>query len=356
MKTSLRSRTNGRLSNRSGSSAPIGDHIELEPGETDVFHSKAFGALTIERLQELNHKQHQLAESSLHHDGSLMALLDENQPPQVIRDTRTGERWVVSEEVAAIHAHRLDRNLPYYGGSWLALFISIPWAVVLWLGVAFTMMIDTLDGYTHYFTNWMWTFQTVYVTGYILLNFDVSTFRSLRFYWIAALWWPLLANATVVFVGTFVLVCDAQELLNDAIEESGICAVLIVDRIKHILSELFPFLLLLLTLRDHILILENICATSSRRNLALYIVYNFIASHLVIVAYATNFDFYKVYGISIPGWITVCGIEAVYVVVIIGGITLLSPPMASWRERVARAQYRLMVDAVHAAHKMENER
>lgn len=282
------------------------------------------------RMSELFQAQTAARENKPH-------LYDERQ---TTAHDSSGHAYIVREQQYLLEIIPLDGRLPPYFGKWFFFGAEVLWTLFLWAGAIATIYVDGFDVYAHYFTNWMWTINLIYYTVDLLTFVDMS--GRVQFKWIAIMWWPLWGNVSQVFFLVFIMFCDNPDIIGQPAKEYGLCPVLLVDRFKHVLPFVFGWMYMIFRHKDFRIILINIAGFGWRWLTAL-VLFNFASAHLILFGYWSNFDFYRVYGLSLSLWIGVLLVELIYILSIVIVVLWFSPALNSFRALLDKTDHRYLI-------------
>lgn len=220
--------------------------------------------------------------------------------------------------------------------KWCALGLEVLWVLILW-GVWVAKMVGDGPGpYSHYFTNWMWTINTIYFTVDLLGYADWT--GTVHFYWLYTAWWPFFGNVSAVFWLVIILLGLDPKIVIEAAEQYGWGATLVGERLVHVIPYFVAIVYGFLRYEDITDVLARFWLRTVRDRciFAAYVLLMVLLSNMIILGYCANFDFQRVYGVHIPFWQAVILIEIIYVAFVVVPILLLSPFGARFRKNAFR--------------------
>lgn len=222
-------------------------------------------------------------------------------------------------------AHYGREYLTMYPLKWFELGINVVWVSLLWTVLIGKNIGDGPWLYYHYFTNWMWTLNTIFYTVDLIGYADWT--GTLQFYWICIAWWPFFGNVCEVFALVIPLLYINPAILLDTAEEIGWPTALLGERIVHVIPFFRAMLWLLLRQQDVIDVLSHFWwrTTRDKKFFVCYVILVVLLANAMIAAYVLNFNFHRVYGIELSWWWVLVMVEAIYALTIVLPIIFLSP-------------------------------
>ena len=242
------------------------------------------------------------------------------------------------DEIDTIDSHRVFHAAHYgierlrmYPWKWVDFIVNVVWVFVLWL--IFWSKVPT-DGpwlYFHYFTNWMWTSNTIYYTVDLITYLDYS--GTLQFYWLYVAWWPFFGNVCQVFWLVIPLLWMNPRIVVETADEIGWSATLVGERLVHVLPLVRAWFYLWCRSRDIIDVLRHYWWERLRDRwfFALYVVLMWLGGNLIIAAYCLSYDFHRVYGLDLNLGVAFLMIQVNFALFLVAPILLMSPAGAVMR-------------------------
>lgn len=228
----------------------------------------------------------------------------------------------------------------------IAFILAFTWMIILWIGVLYKCLWESVTDFISYFTNITFTYQAVYYLLYVLSFFGDPRKRTLEFFLLFGFLWNVFAQIWIVFVLVFGIFLDNAALLIDETKTGGgdydDGVVLVADRLYHVVPLMVVILLVGLTWSDisDILILmfadvfclpkhyngQKLCVHDrcafrvDKKNAWKYIIFNYIMAFIPLLLYANIVDLRKIY--QLEDFKTY---QAVFAVVIINVIAVIIP-------------------------------
>jgi hypothetical protein len=214
--------------------------------------------------------------------------------------------------------HRMTRS------KYWSLVIFLVLAIFLWVTVGGKLAVDGAYTYSQYFTNWMWTFNTIFYTLYVLSLLECS--GHMYHFIISFVCWPFVSNVAQVFILVAVLKVSGTKLYEDAAGEVGWGLTLFWDQLVHMFPLVWALIWLMFSWTDvRNVINEYRWVPGERRFLIMYIAYNFVAANLFVFMYWSVNDIYDVYGVDVNPGAAVFLIELIYIAFNFVPLVILSP-------------------------------
>lgn len=228
-------------------------------------------------------------------------------------------------------AHYGIERLRMYPWKWVDFVVNVVWVFLLWLVFGSKVPTDGPWLYFHYFTNWMWTSNTIYYTVDLLTYLDYT--GTAQFYWLYVAWWPFFGNVCQVFWLVMPLLWMNPRIVVETAEEIGWSATLVGERLVHVLPLVRAWLYLWCRSRDIIDVLRHYWweRPRDRRFFAGYVLFMWLAGNLLIAAYCLSYDFHRVYGLDLNIWVAFLMIQVNFALFLVGPIILMSPAGAVMR-------------------------
>lgn len=228
-------------------------------------------------------------------------------------------------------AHYGIERLRMYPWKWVDFVVSVVWVFLLWLVFGSKVPTDGPWLYFHYFTNWMWTSNTIYYTVDLVTYLDYS--GTLQFYWLYVAWWPFFGNVCQVFWLVIPLLWMNPRIVVETAEEIGWSATLVGERLVHVLPLVRAWFYLWCHSRDIIDVLRHYWWERSRDRwfFALYVLLMWLGGNLLIAAYCLSYDFHRVYGLDLNIGVAFLMIQVNFALFLVAPILLMSPAGAVMR-------------------------
>lgn len=247
-----------------------------------------------------------------------------------VRDEHTKEAITGRTHRVVVHytekSVRVVRTVKYpltRGKIWsLGLFMAL--AIFLWVTIGGKLANDGAYTYSRYFTNWMWTFNAVFYSLYVVsfLDFSLSVYDFIITY----LCWPFVANVAQVFILVAVLKVSGTRLYEEAADEVGWGLTLFWDQLVHMFPLVWALIWLMFSWTDIRTALDTFkWVPGQRRYFILYLVYNYGTANLFLFCYWAVNDFHEVYGVDVNIWLVLLLISVIYLAFVPLPIVLLSP-------------------------------
>ena len=228
---------------------------------------------------------------------------DEKVVSKSIYDQINGFATAEACRRCVVPAHLTTRRLIYLG------ILSI-WVGILWIMLIGKVTTGTWDDYLRHFTNWMWTYNTIYYT-LDLVTLGMLRNRAWEHNVLLVVWWNLFGNVWLVFFLVFILLYDNPYIVLDVMEEYGgdmyAGSVLVFERVFHVLPAVFALFALFMRMPDLILAMRYEFEHNWRRGrpiyLYAYIGVTFLLSFTPFLIYYICLDPNEVYGVNTPVWL-----------------------------------------------------
>lgn len=261
----------------------------------------------------------------------LQALLMHKSTSYPADDTKRLAIPTASDHRVHHAAHYGVERLRMYPWKWVDFVVNVVWVFLLWLVFGSKVPSDGPWLYFHYFTNWMWTSNTIYYTVDLLTYLDYS--GTLQFYWLYVAWWPFFGNVCQVFWLVIPLLWMNPRIVVETAEEIGWSATLVGERLVHVLPLVRAWFYLWCRSRDIIDVLRHYWWERPRDRwfFALYVLLMWLGGNLLIAAYCLSYDFHKVYGLDLNVGVAFLMIQVNFALFLVAPILLMSPAGAVMR-------------------------
>jgi hypothetical protein len=246
--------------------------------------------------------------------------------------TTTGV-WTADQRLECVKdaAHYGIERMQMYPWKWVDFVVNVLWVFVLWMIFGAKIPTDGAWLYFHYFTNWMWTINTVFYTVDLITYLDYT--GTLQFYWLYVAWWPFFGNVCQVFWLVIPLLWLNPRIVVETADQIGWSATLVGERLVHVLPLVRAWFYLWCRSRDIIDVLRHYwwCNDRDRRFFAGYILIMWLSGNSLIAAYCLNYDFHRVYGLDLNIGVAFLMIQVIFALFLVLPILLMSPAGAVMR-------------------------